>query len=118
MELGAGYPEIVTLCRGGLDTLHANRTPHHQMKVLICSEMLLPLIMVAIALAFSSSQSLYLFSFFHHLVMLFFYVSLSCSPQASVLLMSTLCVCFYYTAMRYLHKKKWTVERKPRLCVS
>lgn len=84
VELGAGYPEIVTLCRGGLDTLHANRTPHHQMKVLICSEMLLPLIMVAIALAFSSSQSLYLFSFFHHLVMLFLRFTLLLSPSLSL----------------------------------
>ena len=62
-ELDAGYTEIVTLCCRALDTLHANRTPHHQMKALICSEMLLSLITVAMALAFSSPQSLSLFFF-------------------------------------------------------
>lgn len=62
MELDAGYAEIVTLCCRGLDTLHANRTPHHQMKALIRSEMLLSLITVAMVLAFSSPQSLSTFS--------------------------------------------------------
>lgn len=61
--MDAGCKEIVTLCCRVLDTLHANRTSHHQMKALIFSKMLLSLISVAMALAFSSPQSLYLFSF-------------------------------------------------------
>lgn len=80
VELDAGYTEMVTLCCRGLDTLHANRTPHHQMKALICSEMLLSLITVAMALTLSSLYALSTFSLSPSL-----YASVSCSPLAPCL---------------------------------
>lgn len=58
LEMNAGCTEIVTLCR----SLHANRTPCHQVKALIFSQMPLSLMNVATARAFSTSQSFYLFS--------------------------------------------------------
>lgn len=80
VERDSGYAEIVTLCCRGLDTLHANRTPHHQMKALICSDMLLSFITVVMALAFSSFHSTFSPSPSHYvLVSLSLLLSLSSS---------------------------------------
>lgn len=79
-------------CCRGLDTLHVNRTPHHQMKALIRTELLLSLITVAMALSLSSLQSIYLFPF-HHLIIPWFL-----SPLPPILSMCTVhCQCVSVT---------------------